>query len=80
MSQKLCYLTLDDPTAVVMGKEPVIAEGKVVGYATSAGYGYSLGRCVVYAYLPLGYTTPGTAVTIEYFGQSLHATVVANLL
>ena len=80
LSQKLCYLTLDDPTAVVMGKEPVITDGKVLSYVTSAGYGYSLGRCVVYAYLPLGYTTPGTAVTIEYFGQSLHAKVVANLL
>ncbi|MEM6426687.1 MAG: glycine cleavage T C-terminal barrel domain-containing protein, partial [Cyanobacteria bacterium P01_D01_bin.128] len=80
-SRKLCFLTLDDPTAVVMGKEPVLAQdGKVLGYATSAGYGYSLGRCVVYAYLPLGYTTSGTQVSVEYFGQSLAATVVENLL
>ncbi|MEO0408485.1 MAG: FAD-dependent oxidoreductase [Cyanobacteria bacterium P01_A01_bin.135] len=75
-SRKLCYLTLDDPAAVVMGKEPVIAEdGKVLGYVTSAGYGYSLGRCVAYAYLPLGYATPGTVVSVEYFGRSLSATV-----
>ncbi|MEO0349191.1 MAG: FAD-dependent oxidoreductase [Cyanobacteria bacterium P01_A01_bin.15] len=79
-SRKLCYLTLDDPTAVVMGKEPVLADGKVLGYVTSAGYGYSLGRCVVYAYLPLRYSTPGTAVTIDYFNQSLNATVVDQLL
>ena len=79
-SQKLCYLTLDDPDALVMGKEPVIADGKVLGYVTSAGYGYSLGRCVAYAYLPLGYTAPGTAVTVEYFGESLAATVVEKLL
>ena len=79
-SRKLCYLTLDDPTAVVMGKEPVLVAGKVLGYVTSAGYGYSLGRCVAYAYLPLRYSTPGTAVTVEYFGQSLNATVVDKLL
>jgi len=80
-TRKLCFLTLDDSTAVVMGKEPVIAEdGKVLGYATSAGYGYSLGRCVVYAYLPLSYATPGNRVTVEYFGQSLAATVVDRLL
>jgi glycine cleavage system T protein len=79
-SRKLCFLTLDDPSAVVMGKEPVIADGKVLGYATSAGYGYSLGRCVVYAYLPLGYDQPGTKVSVEYFGQSLAATVVEKLL
>ncbi|MEM6254273.1 MAG: FAD-dependent oxidoreductase [Cyanobacteria bacterium P01_D01_bin.156] len=80
-SRQLCYLTLDDPTAVVMGKEPVIAsDGKVLGYVTSAGYGYSLGRCVAYAYLPLGYTTPGTEVTIEYFDQALAAKVVETLI
>lgn len=75
-SRQLCQLTLDDPTAVVMGKEPVIADGKVLGYVTSAGYGYSVGRCVMYAYLPLAYATPGTPVTVEYFGASLAATVV----
>ncbi|MEO0394808.1 MAG: FAD-dependent oxidoreductase [Cyanobacteria bacterium P01_A01_bin.137] len=79
-SQKLCYLTLNDPAAVVMGKEPVLADRKVLGYVTSAGYGYSLGHCVAYAYLPLGYSTPGTTVTIEYFDQPIAATVVEKLL
>ncbi|MEM7795264.1 MAG: FAD-dependent oxidoreductase [Cyanobacteria bacterium P01_C01_bin.118] len=80
-SRQLCYLTLDDPTAVVLGKEPVIAsDGKVLGYVTSAGYGYSLGRCVAYAYLPLGYATPGTEVAVEYFDQALTAKVVEALL
>ncbi|MGC1306517.1 MAG: FAD-dependent oxidoreductase [Phormidesmis sp.] len=80
-TRKLCFLMLDDAAAVVMGKEPVLAEdGKVLGYATSAGYGYSLGRCVVYAYLPLAYATPGTNVAVEYFSQSLAATVVEKLL
>ena len=80
-NRKLCYLTLDDPTAVVLGKEPVLAEdGKVLGYVTSAGYGYNLGHCVVYAYLPLGYATAGTRVRVDYFGRSLTATVRERLL
>ncbi|MEM9006285.1 MAG: FAD-dependent oxidoreductase [Cyanobacteria bacterium P01_F01_bin.86] len=80
-TRKLCFLTLDDPTVMVMGKEPVLAlDGKVLGYVTSAGYGYSLGRCVAYAYLPLGYAAPGTSVTVEYFGQPYTATVVEKLL
>ena len=80
-TRKLCFLSLDDPAAMVMGKEPVLAEdGKVLGYATSAGYGYSLGRCVVYAYLPLGYAMAGTQVSVEYFGRSLNAQVVEALL
>ncbi|MBE7380718.1 MAG: FAD-dependent oxidoreductase [Leptolyngbya sp. SIO1E4] len=80
-TRKLCFLTLADPTVVVMGKEPVLsAEGKVLGYVTSAGYGYSLGRCVAYAYLPLSYAAPGTSVTVEYFGECLPAVVVETLL
>lgn len=79
-SRKLCYLTLDDPTVTVLGKEPVLADGKVLGYATSAGYGYSLGRCVVYAYLPLAYAASGTKVKVEYFGKPYAATVVEKLL
>ena len=37
-------MTLDDPSAVVMGKEPIRYDGRVVCYATTAGYGYSVGR------------------------------------
>ena len=44
-------------------------EKKILGYVTSAGYGYSLGRCIVYAYLPLEYKIPGTKLEIEYFGD-----------
>lgn len=74
-SRKLCYLTLDDSNVVVMGKEPILAGEKVLGYVTSAGYGYSIGRCVVYAYLPLSYSAPGTTVEVEYFGDRYSATV-----
>ena len=82
-TRKLCFLTLDDPTVVVMGKEPVLdtaEDGKVLGYITSAGYGYSLGRCIAYAYLPLGYATPGTSLIVEYFNQPYRATVMEKLL
>ena len=80
-TRKLCFLTLDDPTLIVMGKEPVLAnDGKVLGYVTSAGYGHSLGRCIAYAYLPLSYATPGAAVTVEYHGQPYAATVADKLL
>ncbi len=75
LSRKLCYLTLDDPSVAIMGKEPILAGEKVLGYATSAGYGYSLGQCVAYAYLPLGYSSSGTKVEVEYFGDRYSATV-----
>jgi glycine cleavage system aminomethyltransferase T len=76
----LACMTLDDPTHVVMGKEPIreLNSGRVVGYVTSAGYGYSVGRGLVYGYLPTELAAEGTPVEIEYFGERLPATVASE--
>ncbi|MBB2946894.1 glycine cleavage system aminomethyltransferase T/glycine/D-amino acid oxidase-like deaminating enzyme [Actinoplanes lutulentus] len=79
-SRQLTCLTLDDPAHVVMGKEPVFADGVPVGYVTSASYGYTIGRTVAYAWLPASLSVPGTAVAVEYFGERLPATVAAEPL
>lgn len=71
----LCCLTLDDPGAVVMGKEPVVDGRRVLGYVTSADYGYSVRAFIAYAYLPVAYSEPGTGVDVVYFGRRLPATV-----
>ncbi|WP_030434487.1 GcvT family protein [Actinoplanes subtropicus] len=78
--RRLTCLTLDDPAAVVLGKEPVFAAGRPVGYVTSASYGYSIGRTVVYAWLPGELSVPGTPLAVEYFGERLPATVAAEPL
>ncbi|MFD8913939.1 FAD-dependent oxidoreductase [Streptomyces sp. NPDC059575] len=78
-TRTLTPLLLDDPAAVVLGKEPVHLDGVPAGYVTSAGYGYTLGRCVAYAWLPAG-LAPGTGVHIEYFGEKLPATVAEEPL
>jgi glycine cleavage system aminomethyltransferase T/glycine/D-amino acid oxidase-like deaminating enzyme len=78
--RRLTCLTLDDPAAVVMGKEPVLADSAPVGYVTSASYGYTVGRTVAYAWLPSAMSVPGTALTIEYFGGRLPATVASEPL
>jgi glycine cleavage system aminomethyltransferase T len=46
-----------------------------VGYVSSAAYGYTVGRCIAYGYLPVEQSQPGTPVTIEYLGTRLPATV-----
>lgn len=79
-ARRLVCLTLDDPAAVVMGSEPVYVDGVASGYVTSASYGYSVGRCVAYAWLPAAAASPGTSVYIEYFGEKAAATVVAEPL
>ncbi|WP_430783360.1 GcvT family protein [Actinoplanes sp. G11-F43] len=79
-STRLTCLTLDDDTAVVLGKEPVFDGGEPVGYVTSAAYGYTIGRTVAYAWLPAALAVPGTPVDIGYFGTRLAATVTAEPL
>jgi dimethylglycine oxidase len=74
--RKLCCMTLDDPSAVVVGKEPIFAGDRVLGYVTSANTGHTIDRCILYGYLPLEYATVGTSVAIQYFDGRYPATVV----
>jgi glycine cleavage system aminomethyltransferase T/glycine/D-amino acid oxidase-like deaminating enzyme len=80
VSRKLCALTLDDPDRVVMGKEPILDGERILGYVTSAGYGYTIGRGIAYGYLPISHAAQGTAVQIEFFGEPLAATVTREPL
>ncbi len=80
LTEKLACMTFDDPVAVVMGKEPIWADGRVMSYVTSATYGYSIGRGIVYGYLPVELATVGSPVEVEYFGDRLAATVAREPL
>ena len=79
-TRKLCCMTLDASDAVVMGKEPVMDGNRVLGYVTSANYGHSIGRGIVYGYLPTSHTEVGTRVDVIYFGERLQATVAKEPL
>ncbi len=78
--RRLSCLTVDDPRAVVMGKEPVYDGDRPVGYVTSAAYGYTVGRGIAYAWLPVDLATPGTTVHIGYFGRRVEAVVAEEPL
>ena len=75
LTRRLCCMTLDDRGSVVMGKEPVLDGERVLGYVTSANYGHSIGRGIVYGYLPLSHAEAGTTVDVLYFCERLQATV-----
>lgn len=77
--RKLCCMTFDDPDAVALRKEPIMDGEKLLGYVTSADYGYTVGKFIVYGYLPLKYT-PGTQVSIQYFDKRYSATVTTEPL
>ena len=79
-TRRLCCMVLDDPSDVVVGKEPILDGDRVLGYVTSANYGHSIGRGIVYGYLPIDYAEVGTPVDVLYFGERLRATVAKEPL
>jgi glycine cleavage system aminomethyltransferase T/glycine/D-amino acid oxidase-like deaminating enzyme len=78
--RRLTCLTIDDPRAVVMGKEPVYDRERCVGYVTSAAFGYTIGKGIAYAWLPAELAVPGQAVDIGYFERRIPAVVAAEPL
>jgi glycine cleavage system aminomethyltransferase T len=80
VSRKLCCMTLNKPGAVALGKEPILDGNRCLGYVTSANFGHSVDRWIVYGYLPLDYASEGTQVEVEYFGQRHRATVTKEPL
>lgn len=75
IKRKLCCLTLADRTAIAIGNEAVRKNENVVGWITSGGYGYSVGKSIAYAYLPLEVSAVGTKLDVEYFGERIDAVV-----
>jgi len=79
-TRRLTCLTLDNPAHVVLGHEPVLADGKCVGFVTSAAYGYTIGRGIAYAWLPSELTEVGRQLEIKYFDDTVPVTVAAEPL
>ena len=75
LATKLVCLTLADPASVVIGGEPILADGRTIGRVTSGGYGYTVGASIAYGYVPVASSAPGTELAIELFGDAVTATV-----
>ena len=79
LSRRLVQFKLHDPGPLLYHTEPIIADGKTVGYLTSGGYGHTLGAAV-----GLGYVScrPGESIEgilgrhyeIEVAGERVPAT------
>ena len=49
--KRLVGLAVDDDRAVLVGRETILRDGLPVGYLTSGGYGYTLGKGIGYGYV-----------------------------
>ena len=74
--RRLCIFLLDEPAAVY-GGEAIMRGGKVLGVTTSGGFGYTIGRSIVYGYVPAEEASH-TDYEIEAFCRSVPATRIAK--
>jgi sarcosine dehydrogenase len=70
-----CFVgfTLDDPAAVLVGRETILRDGVAVGYLTSGGYGYTIGKSIGY-----GYVRDLGGVSDDFLTSGSYALVVAS--
>ncbi|HZX56346.1 MAG TPA: FAD-dependent oxidoreductase, partial [Ilumatobacteraceae bacterium] len=67
-----------DPAVVLLGRETIYRDGERVGWLTSGGYGYTIGRSIGYGYVrnrdgvTADYVTAGT-YTLEVAGDQVPA-------
>ena len=80
LTRKLACLLLDDPTAVVLGNEPILCDGRVVGRVTSGGYGFTVKRSIAYGYLPIEFASPGQKAQVAWFGEKIRAVIASEPL
>ncbi|MGA1208635.1 MAG: GcvT family protein [Gemmobacter sp.] len=51
LQKRFAGFTLADPSVVLVGRETILRDGAPVGYLTSGGFGYTLGRNIGYGYV-----------------------------
>ena len=80
VSRKLVTLAFDDPGAIMYGYEPVLAGDEVVGWVTSAEFGYSYGKFLALAYVDTVHAAKGTPLRVRYTGDYYDGVVTASRL
>ncbi|MFQ5856905.1 MAG: FAD-dependent oxidoreductase [Anaerolineae bacterium] len=80
LQRRLCTLVLYGDPWLIYGGEAVYSNGRIVSRVRSAGYGYTVGKTIAYAYLPPELTEVGTPLEVEIFGERIPAEVAADVL
>lgn len=73
LKKKLAGFTTEDPLIVLIGRETILRDGRQVGYLTSGGYGYTIGKPIGY-----GYVRNGEGVSDDYILSGSYELVVAK--
>ena len=81
VKRKLCTVVLDgDEFTQIYGGEAVYHDGKVITRVRSGGFGYTLKKNILYAYLPMELAKAGTKVDVELIEGRRSGEVTATVL
>ncbi|MDO9302038.1 MAG: aminomethyltransferase family protein, partial [Anaerolineales bacterium] len=82
ITRKLCTLVLTgkDDFTQIYGGEAIYHEGKVLTRVRSGGYGFTLKKNILYAYLPVELAKQGNRFTIDLIEGRQEAEVTATVL
>ena len=78
LAKRLVPILLDDADAAPLGGEPILIDGKKVGYVTSANFGYTVGKSIAYGYLPAEQAAPGTRAAVRIFDREIEGAVTSE--
>lgn len=71
--EKIAIFDIDAAEADAYSGEPIYRDGELVGYVTSGGYGYRVGKSVAIGYLSPEHHQPGESFEIEIIGERRRA-------
>ena len=81
LKRKLCTLVLDgNEFTQIYGGEAIYHDGKVVTRVRSGGYGYTLKKNILYAYLPMELAKAGTRFEMDLIEGRRQGEVTATVL
>jgi len=73
VKKMLACFTVDDPETILLGRETIYRNGERVGWLTSGGYGYTVGKSIGY-----GYVRHPAGVTADYVMDGRYELEVAT--
>jgi sarcosine dehydrogenase len=73
LTKRFAGFTVTDPVAILVGRETILRNGTPVGYLTSGGYGYTIGKSIGY-----GYLRHETGVTDDWLHSGGYSLVIAG--
>ena len=72
LKKRFAGFTVDNPEIVLLGRETILRNGEPVGYLTSGGYGYTVGKNIGY-----GYVRNADGVSDDFLASGDYELVVA---